>query len=336
MRRRQDQATCGTQKRVGSTSADMEEVQQELKLLNRQLEEQDAKRTRVVVVPRERGPKLSGRPATDQEPEVIEWAEDMRRMTADMSNPEGVQFILDHLAGTAKDEVRLCPAADRDTPEKIIRHVLNALCPQDTPSSRWREFYSRVQQAGETPQEFSLQLMKLLRRVELVSPKDSVGSQDAALCERFASGLADPSLRREVRRIVQENPEIRFPDLRSRVISWENPPAMTVTRAARATENAVQGQLDRQAGQIQATQEAVNQLCEQVSLLLANQAARAPDRDRGRHTGMRCFNCDGMGHIAAVCPSPRRRQRGNGAAPASQPSSQMAQDQSSPNVNPPQ
>ena len=168
-----------------------------------------------------------------------------------------------------------------------------------------------------------------------MSPKDTFGSQDAALCERFASGLADPSLRRDVRRILQENPDIRFPDLRSRVISWENPPAMTHTRAARATENAIQGQLDRQAGQIQATQEAVSQLCEQVSLL-ANQAARAPDRDQGRRTGVRCFNCGGMGHIAAVCPSPRRRQRGTGATPVSAPSPQNTQDQPSPNANPPQ
>ena len=230
-------------------------------------------KTKVVVVPRERGSKLAGRPRTEKDPEVTEWVKDMRRMTSDLSAAEGVQFILDHLEGAARDEIRLCPAADRDTPKKILDRVIKTLCPQDTPSSRWGEFYARVQRGGESIQDFSLQLMKLLKRVVLVSSADSIKDQDAVLCERFAAGLADPTLRREVRRVVQENLDMKFAELRSKVISWETPSSTTMARAAKTTEqtNMLQAQLDRQGAQLLATQEAVTNLCGQVSRLLSQQ-----------------------------------------------------------------
>ena len=128
----------------------MEELEEKIKELTKRLDEQGGphQKTKVVVVPRERGSKLAGRPRTEKDPEVTEWVEDMRRMTSDLSAAEGVQFILDHLEGAARDEIRLCPAADRDTPKKILDRVIKTLCPQDTPSSRWGEFYARVQRGG--------------------------------------------------------------------------------------------------------------------------------------------------------------------------------------------
>ena len=79
---------------------------------------------------------------------------------------------------------------------------------------------------GESLQDFSLNLLKLLRKVEIATPEGSplLENKDDILNERFSSGLADASLRREVRRYVQENPGIEFSELRNRVISWESPP----------------------------------------------------------------------------------------------------------------
>ena len=53
------------------------------------------KASREVVVPRDRGTKIAGRPSTDKDPEVLEWAEDMRRRTKDLSNAKGTQLVLE-------------------------------------------------------------------------------------------------------------------------------------------------------------------------------------------------------------------------------------------------
>ena len=64
---------------------------------------------KVVVVPRDRGTKLAGRPTSDKDPEVREWAEDMRRLTKDMSDEEGAQLVLDHLTAVPEQRFDFAP-----------------------------------------------------------------------------------------------------------------------------------------------------------------------------------------------------------------------------------
>ena len=71
------------------------------------------KASRVVVVLRDRGTKIAGRPSTDKDPEVLEWAEDMRRRMKDLSDAKGTQLVLNHLTGAAREEIGLCPADER-------------------------------------------------------------------------------------------------------------------------------------------------------------------------------------------------------------------------------
>lgn len=290
----------------------MEAVENQLKVLAARLKEMEAekeaykmgqKASRVVVVPRDRGTKLAGRPSTDKDPEVLEWAEDMRRITKDLSDAEGAQLVLDHLTGAARDEIRLCPAAERANPSRIIERVLKTYTCHETPSTRWEDFYGRRQRGGESIQEFSLQLMRLLRRVEIASPDSPpLEEKNSILSEKFASGLADPALRREVRRFLQENPMIEFVDLRNKVLSWESPPPPPVAeaRAARAKsaeKDDVQKQLDMHTAQLKATQEALEKLCQQVSLL--TQRPAMPER----RTGTVCYSCGKVGHLARMCRS---------------------------------
>ena len=298
----------------------MEDLKEQIKLLTSRLAEMEKKKdgassesqkaAKIVVVPRERGTKLAGRPKSERDPEVTEWAEDMRRLTKDLSDAEGAQLVLDHLTGPARDEVRLCSPSERGKPESIISHVLKAYTCFETPSLRWQDFYSRRQRGGESVQEFSLQLMKLLRKVELASSKEThqqLHDKDAVLCEKFAAGLSDPSLQREVRRYVQENPLIQFTDLRNKVLSWEidhTPLQVVETRAtaARPTDLSVQLQLDKQASQLKATQEAVEHLCKQMAMLL-----QSPTLSGASKSSLTCYSCGGAGHIARWCPSSGRR-----------------------------
>ena len=160
----------------------MEALQEQMKTLAAKVEELKstadggtsiAKPTKIIVVPRDRGAKLAGRPNSDKDPEILEWAEDMRRLTQDMSEEEGAQLVLDHLTGGARTEVRLCPPAVRSSAKSIIKRVVEVYTCHESPSARWEEFYGRRQRGGESLQDFSLNLLKLLRKVEIATPEGS-------------------------------------------------------------------------------------------------------------------------------------------------------------------
>ena len=58
-------------------------------------------KTKAVLISRGHGSKLSGPTIYDTDMEVIEWLEYIRHLTGNLTRAEGVQFIQDHLKGTA-------------------------------------------------------------------------------------------------------------------------------------------------------------------------------------------------------------------------------------------
>lgn len=320
----------------------MEALQEQVQALAAKLEEMNPEKgkiikPKVIIVPRDRGTKLAGRPTSEKDPEVREWAEDMRRLTQDLSDDEGAQLVLDHLTGGARAEIRLCPPAHRSSAERIIEHILKTYTCHETPSTRWEDFYGRRQRGGESIQEYSLNLLKLLQKVEVATPEGSplLHDKDVILNERFSAGLADPSLRREVRRFIQENPTVEFADLRNKVMSWECPPSLPAAAArmaqvktdeAGSSLQAVQKQLDEQAAQLKTTQETLSQLCGQMALFMSAQKACPPSPPR--RGPLMCFNCKEIGHIARYCPHPRR------AAPTAAPAPHQNWANAAPFVQP--
>ena len=80
---------------------------------------------RYIYLPRERKcPRFSGQ-ATDPMP-VREWVEEARRAVGGrhMSRGEQALFILDHLDGEAKKEIRFRPSTDRSNPDKILEILI--------------------------------------------------------------------------------------------------------------------------------------------------------------------------------------------------------------------
>ena len=66
-------------------------------------------------------PKFSGRPVKDSDPDVEDRLMDMREHLQSIpSTDKKIEFILDHLDGAAKSEVRLRPVDCKDTPERFL------------------------------------------------------------------------------------------------------------------------------------------------------------------------------------------------------------------------
>ena len=135
-------------------------------------------------------------------------------------------------------------------------------------------------------------------------------NKDTILCERFAAGLADHTLQRDVRRYIQEHRDVSFATLRSKVLAWEFPlvPVSGVRSAHVSTDHGqLQQRLDQQEEQLRATQAAVDKLCQQVSQMLPSLQQTSPTGAMQGHGGLTCYSCGGIGHIKRVCPTGRGR-----------------------------
>jgi len=124
---------------------------------------------RLVLIPRDRKcPMFRGNSGMN----IDEWVEEARAcMRARHLTPvDQAFFLVDHLEGEARDEIKYRSDAERGDPEIIIK-ILQELygCCQSYVALQ-EAFFSRKQQEGESLHEFSLALMRLLDMVKRVAP----------------------------------------------------------------------------------------------------------------------------------------------------------------------
>ena len=80
-------------------------------------------------------------------------------------------------------------------------------------------FYTRIQQPGETLLDYSLALVKLFSKLSKRQPSLSTLTNET-LKGRFASGVRDVSLQREMRRVEFDDSRMSFWEFRDRAVSW--------------------------------------------------------------------------------------------------------------------
>jgi hypothetical protein len=303
------------------------------KLLN--LEKLSDKPQQHVVITKERKlVKFCGWPVKDSDPDLSDWMEDAERGCSSVEDPQAcVDFVMEGLGGQARDEVRVYPRHNRDTPGKIF-HILQALYKSSESVAHLQQsFYQRDQWEGETLQKYSLALMKFVDRM-LKKDKHSVGHRDVVLKERFIDGVRDAQLHRELRRYAMEHQSMSFDEFRSTVLLWTEDSA-TVAPRARANVNK---QYSAPAAPVQSSEysELVKIMQSQQRILERQQeqlnklersnsyqgkslpSQKAPEQVlRGapdhvpsgvdvRYGQVVCFTCGGRGHYARDCPSESR------------------------------
>ncbi|XP_050959763.1 uncharacterized protein LOC127161158, partial [Labeo rohita] len=174
---------------------------------------------RFVFVPRDRKcPKFSGRSGIG----IDEWVEEaqacmrLRRL----STVDQAFFLVDHLEGEAREEIRYRSVNEREDPKQIIR-VLRELygCTKSYVALQ-ESFFSRRQQEGETLVEFSLALMSLLEKVKNQSPH-GIPNGEILLRDQFVEYVNDCALRRELKQLVRRQPTVTLFDVRSEALRWE-------------------------------------------------------------------------------------------------------------------
>ena len=80
-----------------------------------------------------------------------------------------------------------------------------------------QNFYSRQQKVSESVDEYAHALIELILKMEKLNPS-LLKKADVLLKERFAEGIFDVSLRREMKRLNKERPDIEFYQIRGEAL----------------------------------------------------------------------------------------------------------------------
>lgn len=125
---------------------------------------------------------------------------------------EQVDFLISHLEGPAKEEIRYRPSSKKNTPQKILVILKEAFGERATTSELMAEFYQSSQDPYETFRDFSHTLMKKLDNV-LRLDDSYVSDKDKLLQNQFSENVANTWLKRELKKIIRARPTITFTDI---------------------------------------------------------------------------------------------------------------------------
>lgn len=174
---------------------------------------------RFVFVPRDRRcPKFNGKSGLT----IDEWVEEAQACMRlrYMSVADKAFFLIDHLEGEAREEIRYRSDLERGDPNRIIQALRDVYGCSQSYVALQEAFFSRKQLEGETLLEFSLALMGLLERVKNRAPH-VFPNAEILLRDQFVEHVTDSALRRELKQMVRRQPTATLLEVRSEAIRWE-------------------------------------------------------------------------------------------------------------------
>lgn len=172
------------------------------------------------------------RPIFAGEKDSTEWVEEVRtHINAHFSkDSEKVNYIQEHLGGAAKSEVKFRDFDSKASSAVVLQILLDAYTSQDTLGLLQQKLFS-MKQMEETAEEFCTSLMEVMCELRRKGWKNHM-DPEPIIKERFAEGVKDPNLRRELTRLNMERPTLKFFELRARAVRWvsEDPETMNCTQ----------------------------------------------------------------------------------------------------------
>lgn len=272
---------------------------------------------------------------------LTEWLEEVQACmrARNLSASDRAFFLFDHLEGEAREEVKYRSAEERGDPAKIIAVLQELYGCCESYVALQEAFFSRRQQEGETLQEFSLALMRLMAVVKQRAPSE-MPNAEILLRDQFVEHVLDGALRRELKQFVRRQPTANLLEVRGEAIRWEREGLPGGVRGRShsvpsvfGTQYGVQSGPQRLANEPQGSElkelrEMLKLQQEQINKLTQTMSHLQGSHQRSRSLPRRpiiCLRCQQPGHIARECDGVRVPQRSQSSLPAPPQSSRQLQ-----------
>ena len=255
-----------------------------------------AHREVIVVQDRAKLPKLSGKPKKMDDPDIEEWCEDVSQHidAKRMHGAQALELVMSLLQGSAKAEVRYRPQQQRQTAQQVLQIIKDVFGESLSLCVLQENFYQRSQKPQETLHEYSVELMKLFDRI-VRKDANMEASRNNMQKGKFTEGVLNIHLRRELRRLQRDNPDLEFYEFRERAVNWlgseiSNKSAELNSTVADRTPNETENFMKL----LMKQQEQINSLTEMISKLSAS---------KGSKKNKECYTCGKLGHFSRNCRS---------------------------------
>ena len=233
-----------------------------------------------------------------------------------LTGPSAADFIMAHLDGAARREIRHRPNAFQNNPDTLLTILRDTFGERLTLGNVMRDLYNCVQRDGETISEFAFRLMGLAEKL-----KNLPGGPDPekTIMEQFCDGLNDGVLRRELKKMAKEEPDVTFFRLRDWAFDMGEDERLHPRRSNGASVYGIEAVEDRVVGTLESLSLAIKGQTEVLDAIRAQQidfasrlekveqkqnkssSGRRAPRDKSQ---VKCRRCQEMGHYASECPSP--------------------------------
>ena len=289
-----------------------------------------AKQQEIIFVSRERKIKhftgLSDSPTS----RVEDFIEDVRGVAAsrEMNSQQQVDFIMSNLDGPAKEEIRLLDPDVRKNPELVFTALQEAFGERRSLPQLLRLFYERHQRENESLRGYSHALSDIIGHI-CRKNGDAIPSKDQALRDQFSENVRDPVLRKELKKLIRQDPAISFLQLREEAFQWAEDelkptPRKTTTSLQEATVRETADQMTQILKALKEQQESLQNLTaaltkQQWTNNRTPQGGSRQWRKNGAPGGSSrtCFVCARPGHFARECPNKNASGAGTPRSPIS-------------------
>ncbi|XP_078367332.1 uncharacterized protein LOC144651271 [Oculina patagonica] len=276
------------------------------------------KQKQIVVFPRDKKIKNFTGKKTEGDQPVEDFIEELRTTfeAREMTSPEKVDFIMSHLDGPAKEEIRMYSKKERSNPDFLLDVLAQAFGEKWSSSQLLKMFYERKQKENETLRGYSYSLNELLKRATKADPK-AVPDPEKTLRDQFADNVRDPFLRKELKKFIRER-QPPFLDLREEALRWseeEERPQRIMPRpqpsqevvadipdeSSQCSASSTTTPMDKVLEVLLKQQKSLEELTSSIRDIKQPRTHIPPKEWSGRRPDIVCFNCNKKGHIARNC-----------------------------------